>query len=92
MVSSTPGEGVVMGLIGKSVCVVALLAIGGSAFAKNEDDGSREVSAQRRASITVYPDRSYPGPNAVRHCDAWLEKEYRPSGTVVVPKMRCVWR
>jgi hypothetical protein len=50
------------------------------------------VSAQRRASITVTPSRSYPGPNATRHCDAWLEKEYRPSGTVVVPRMRCVWR
>jgi hypothetical protein len=81
-----------MGAVSKSLCVIALVAIGGSAFAATADEGSREVSAQRRAAITVHPTRSTPGPNATRHCDAWLEKEYRPSGTVVVPRMRCVWR
>jgi hypothetical protein len=81
-----------MGVIAKILCVVAVIAVSGNALAKSDDGGSREVSAQRRASITVTPSRSYPGPNATRHCDAWLEKEYRPSGTVVVPRMRCVWR
>src|SRR5215475_3343000 len=33
----------------------------------------------------------FPGPNAVRVCNAHYEQEYRPSGTVIVPKMRCVW-
>ena len=33
----------------------------------------------------------YPGPNAVRVCNAHYEQEYRPSGTVIVPKMHCVW-
>jgi hypothetical protein len=32
-----------------------------------------------------------PGPNAVRVCNAHYEQEYRPSGTVIVPKMHCVW-
>jgi len=32
-----------------------------------------------------------PGPNAVRVCDAHYEQEYRPSGTVIVPRMRCYW-
>jgi hypothetical protein len=81
-----------MGVIARSLCVVAVLAVSGSAFAKSDDGGTREVSAQRRASIIITPSRSTPGPNATRHCDAWLEKEYRPSGTVVVPRMRCVWR
>jgi hypothetical protein len=32
-----------------------------------------------------------PGPNAVRVCNAHYEQEYRPSGTVIVPRMRCYW-
>jgi len=39
----------------------------------------------------VYP-RYYPGPNAVRVCNATYVPEYRPSGTVIVPHMSCVWR
>ena len=39
----------------------------------------------------VYP-RYYPGPNAVRVCSAIYVPEYRPSGTVIVPRMSCVWR
>lgn len=39
----------------------------------------------------VYP-RYYPGPNAVRVCNATLVQEYRLSGTVIVPHMSCVWR
>jgi hypothetical protein len=39
----------------------------------------------------VYP-RYYPGPNAVRVCNASYVPEYRPSGTVIVPHMTCVWR
>jgi len=39
----------------------------------------------------VYP-RYYPGPNAVRVCNATYVPEYRPSGTVIVPRMSCVWR
>ena len=32
-----------------------------------------------------------PGPNAVRVCNAHYVQEYRPSGTVIVPRMRCYW-
>jgi hypothetical protein len=39
----------------------------------------------------VYP-RYYPGPNAVRECTATYVQEFRPSGTVIVPRMSCVWR
>jgi hypothetical protein len=39
----------------------------------------------------VYP-RYYPGRNAVRDCNATYVQEYRPSGTVIVPRMNCFWR
>jgi hypothetical protein len=39
----------------------------------------------------VYP-RYYPGRNAVRDCTATYVQEYRPSGTVIVPRMNCFWR
>ena len=39
----------------------------------------------------VYP-RYDPGPNAVRDCTAHYVQEYRPSGTVITPRMNCYWR
>ena len=65
-----------------------------------------EVSAQRRVRrpptrLRVYPryiwepdvyPRYNPGPNAVRECNATYVQEYRPSGTVIVPRMSCYWR
>ena len=65
-----------------------------------------EMSAQRRVRpltrLRVYPryepepdgvyPRYYPGRNAVRDCSATYVQEYRPSGTVIVPRMSCYWR
>jgi hypothetical protein len=48
--------------------------------------------------LRVYPSydgvipRYNPGPNAVRECNATYVQEYRPSGTVIVPRMSCYWR
>ena len=39
----------------------------------------------------VYP-RYFPGSNAVRECSVAYVQEYRPSGTVIVPRMSCHWR
>jgi hypothetical protein len=39
----------------------------------------------------VYP-HYFPGRNAVRDCTATYVQEYRPSGTVIVPRMNCYWR
>ena len=63
-----------------------------------------DISAQRRRPLRrvpiyrqddwapdVYP-RYNPGPNAVRDCSAHYVQEYRPSGTVITPRMNCVWR
>src|SRR5262245_47727792 len=47
----------------------------------------------RRESLpypTPYP-VEYPGPGFVRECAARLIPENRPSGTVIVPHMRCWW-
>jgi len=38
----------------------------------------------------VYP-RYNPGPDAVRMCNATYVQEFRPSGTVIVPRMHCYW-
>ena len=65
-----------------------------------------DVSAQRRkhrrppTRIRVHPryqpddvyPRYNPGPNAVRDCTATYVQEFRPSGTVIVPRMHCFWR
>jgi hypothetical protein len=61
--------------------------------AENSDSAAqRPVRAHQPARIRVHPlAQSYPGPDAVRQCAAWLAPEYRPSGTVIVPKMRCWW-
>lgn len=80
---------------------------GGPAGAQSAaPDGARaapsEFSAQQRTQETQPPrqrartrvrvTRPRPlGPNAYRECVAWYEQEYRPSGTVVVPKQRCWW-
>src|SRR5947209_11905270 len=65
-----------------------------------------DVSAQTRhrrppARIRVYPrdydpddvyPRYFPGRNAVRDCTAHLVQEFRPSGTVITPRLNCFWR
>ncbi len=63
-----------------------------------------DMSAQRRRAVRrvpvyprepwrpdVYP-RYNPGPNAARVCSAAYVQEYRPSGTVITPRMNCYWR
>lgn len=51
-------------------------------------------SRRRRAPtrLRVYRDYDYPGPNAVRQCEAHYEQEFRQAGTVIVPRMRCWWQ
>jgi hypothetical protein len=50
----------------------------------------RHAYAQSRPPrIIVTPRRLRP--NAKRHCRSWLVKEYRASGTVIVPRMSCYW-
>jgi hypothetical protein len=52
--------------------------------------------ARLRVTPNYDPDSIYPhynpGPNAVRVCTAHYVQEYRPSGTVIVPRMSCYWQ
>jgi hypothetical protein len=52
--------------------------------------------ARLRVTPNYDPDSIYPhynpGPNAVRVCNAHYVQEYRPSGTVIVPRMSCYWQ
>lgn len=51
--------------------------------------GERAATRRPPTRIRVY--RSFPGPNAVRQCVAHYEQEFRPAGTVIVPRMQCWW-
>jgi hypothetical protein len=79
----------------------------GARTAQASQPAATETSAQRRVRrpptrLRVYPNydpgpegvypRYNPGPNAVRECNATYVQEYRPSGTVIVPRMSCYWR
>ena len=61
------------------------------------ENSPAETAAQKRirphppVRIRVHPLTQSLGPDAVRQCQAWLAPEYRPSGTVIVPKMHCWW-
>jgi hypothetical protein len=61
------------------------------AAAQNTRRSMHQLAAQRRPQITIRPRHRRLSPNATRHCTAWLAKEYRPSGTVITPQMRCWW-
>src|SRR5262249_35832387 len=54
---------------------------------------THEFSAQsQRPRITIYPRQtSSPGRLAKRQCRSELVREYRVSGTVIVPRMQCWW-
>jgi hypothetical protein len=53
---------------------------------------AQEFAAQKkRPRITIYPRQRYLPPYAWRQCRSWLATEYRVSGPVIVPQMRCWW-
>jgi hypothetical protein len=59
---------------------------------RNPDNATpSRIRPRPPARIRVYPLNQTLGPDAVRQCESWLATEYRPSGTVIVPRMRCWW-
>ena len=54
-------------------------------------DGSAQARHRPPTRLRVIRERAYLPPTAVRECNAWYEQEFRPSGTVIVPRMRCRW-
>jgi hypothetical protein len=82
----------------------AQTAPAGVRIAQASTPAATDASSQRRRPLRrvpiyrpihwepdVYP-RYNPGPNAVRDCTATYVQEYRPSGTVITPRMNCYWR
>lgn len=51
---------------------------------------SRETRRRKPHRVRIYTPRG-PGPNSVRVCHSYYEYEYRPSGTVIVPRQNCYW-
>lgn len=80
--------------------LAATVAIGGLALDTALDSAVAQQSSSGRPRVRIYRDddtrgvypRYNPGPNAVRECTSNLVQEYRPSGTVIVPRMNCYWR
>ena len=53
---------------------------------------THEFAAQAtRPRVTIYPRKTRLSSNSVRQCRATLVKEFRISGTVIVPRMHCWW-
>jgi hypothetical protein len=79
-----------------------------AAMAQTPQSAATDMSAQSRrvrrppTRIRIYPryipdadgvyPRYFPGRNAVRDCTATYVQEFRPSGTVIVPRLNCFWR
>jgi hypothetical protein len=96
---------IAIGLIA-AMTLASLQAAQAQPVAPGMSRGNQDVSAQSRPrprvriyrndrrngyAPDVYP-RYNPGPNAVRDCTATYVQEFRPSGTVIVPRMNCFWR
>jgi hypothetical protein len=85
--------------------ILAASAIGSAAPVSSSERAARttEFSAQsrERPRVRVTPPAAYdyprpgpyawPGPGYVRQCVDWYATEYRLSGPVVTPQMRCRW-
>ena len=93
-----------VGLLSPDMAAQAQTAPSGLRTAQVSAPITTDVSAQRRRPLRRVPiyrtepwetpvvPRYNPGPNAVRDCTAHYVQEYRPSGTVITPRMNCWWR
>jgi hypothetical protein len=63
------------------------IAVAGEPQATLRQAATSELSAQGRPRLRVTPG----GRQLYRDCNFKLVQEFRPSGTVVVPRMRCWW-
>jgi len=70
--------------------VLGLLAtaVPATAQSRSADEAAARSSRPR---VLIQPRRQRLSANARRECRARLVQEYRPSGTVIVPRMTCWW-
>jgi hypothetical protein len=84
---------IVLAAPGVSRAEPALVAVSAHGLTAEEFSAqSRRIIRRAPRRVPIYRGSNYPGPNSVRVCNAHYEQEYRPSGTVIVPRMRCYWR
>jgi hypothetical protein len=73
-------------------CLVAQMTLGAlpgsNALAQTVTAGRPPAPAIRRAPTRI---EIGPRPLLYRRCVDWYELQYRPSGTVLYPQMRCWW-
>jgi hypothetical protein len=95
-----------VGMLGLAAPAAAQTAPGASSGGATElSSQSRPPRARTRILVRpAYPYRTfstpypvpyqaeYPGPGFVRQCTSWLATEYRVSGPVITPQMRCWWQ
>jgi len=65
-----------------------LMAPAAESMAVAQPASASEFSAQSRPQTRL---RVYPGRLLYRECSFKLVQEWRPSGTVIVPRQRCWW-
>lgn len=89
---------IAIGVVAIGVSVPGLLGAGdGTAAAQSGGyytppaTYEREAARARRAAGAPTRLEVTPRRPLVRVCEDWLDIENRPSGTVIVPKMRCRW-
>jgi hypothetical protein len=61
------------------------------ASARTPSEFSSQRYVRRRGTPVIIYGRRPLSPNAVRVCTDWYAQEFRPSGTVIVPRMSCHW-
>jgi hypothetical protein len=94
------GATLALALVGPTMAAQAQTARTTQASNAAEADVVATPKRRPRARVRIYRENdergvypSYnPGPDAVRDCTATYVQEYRPSGTVIVPRMNCFWR
>lgn len=92
VVSGSLAAAVVMGAAIATPASAGFVDCSNRACGQADPSITRELAAQtKRPRVTIYRRRTYLAPNAVRQCRSWLVTEYRISGPVIVPQMRCWW-
>jgi hypothetical protein len=93
-VTSFPASAVISVAAAPEKTIVAQTTPERTVVAQAQTERSARLRQTRKSKtttrISVYSVGSV-RPNAVRRCVDWYAEERRPSGTVVVPHMRCQW-
>ncbi|MBV9347989.1 MAG: hypothetical protein JOZ70_01600 [Pseudolabrys sp.] len=62
------------------------------AQAQDQVQETRIIAPKRRPQVVITPGRQRLSANARRQCETELVREFRPSGTVIVPRTTCWWQ